>query len=379
VSTAPVRVAAVASRRDLRGFIELPWRLYHGDPYWVPPLRSQVRSLLSRRHPFYADGAADRELFLAYRGKRVVGRIAAIENRAHNAFHSDRWGFFGFFECEDDPAAAAALVDAAAVWLADRGLEAVLGPVSPSTNYECGLLIQGFDSPPTVMMPYNPRRYGDLLEGAGLTKAKDLYAFQSPVHPRSLARLERLAERSRDREPAMQTRAVELRHFAAELESIREIYNRAWERNWGFVPASEAEFEWLAREIRPLVDAPLLRLAFIGDDPAGFLLALPDVNPALAVLNGSMLNPYRLLRATLLGRRRVGLRLLTLGVKEQYRMRGIEGVLFFEGLQASLDRGYRWCEYSWILEDNELAKRTVRLMDAELSKVYRIYSRPIGG
>ncbi len=377
MSELPLRVVPVTSGRGLRSFVALPWRLYAGDPCWVPPLRKQVRGLLDRRHPFYAGGNADRELFLAYRGGRVVGRVAAVLNRAHNRYHDDRWGFFGFFECEDDAGAADALVAAAGDWLREQGCDRVVGPASPSTNYECGLLVEGFDSPPTVMMTYNPPRYAELLESAGLAKIKDLYAYQSPVHPKSLERLRRVTERAQRREPELRTRAVNLKDFESEIAIIREIYNAAWQDNWGFVPASETEFEWLARDLKPLVDPPLLRIAFMGDAPAGFLLALPDVNPALAVLDGSLINPLRLLRATLLGRRRVGLRLITMGVKDEFRLRGIEGVMFYEGLDAALQRGYSWCEYSWILEDNELAKRTVRLMDAAHTKTYRMYSKTL--
>ena len=377
MSAAPLQVAPVRSRADLRRFVDLPWRLYAGDPCWVPPLKSQVRGLLDRKHPFYADGAADREVFLAWRGKRVVGRIAAIVNRAHNAFHEDRWGFFGFFECEDDAVAAAELLAAAADWVKAKGCDTLVGPASPSTNYECGLLTAGFDTPPTVMMTYNPPGYQSLIENAGFAKAKDLLAFSSPVHPKSLERLQRFTEKARKREPSLVTRPVVLSEFRREVGIIREIYSKAWERNWGFVPPSEAEFDWLARDLKPLVDPELLRLAFIDGVPAGFLLALPDVNPALAVLDGSLLNPIRLVRAQLIGRRRAGLRLITMGVKAEFRLRGVEAVMFCEGLQAALDRGYRSCEYSWILEDNELAKRTVRLMDAELSKVYRMYGKAL--
>ena len=377
MSAAPLQVAPVRSRADLRRFVDLPWRLYAGDPCWVPPLKSQVRGLLDRKHPFYADGAGDREVFLAWRGKRVVGRIAAIVNRAHNAFHEDRWGFFGFFECEDDAVAAAELLAAAADWVKAKGCDTLVGPANPSTNYECGLLTAGFDTPPTVMMTYNPPGYQSLIENAGFAKAKDLLAFSSPVHPKSLERLQRFTEKARKREPSLVTRPVVLSEFRREVEIIRGIYSKAWERNWGFVPPSEAEFDWLARDLKPLVDPELLRLAFIDGVPAGFLLALPDVNPALAVLDGSLLNPIRLVRAQLIGRRRAGLRLITMGVKAEFRLRGVEAVMFCEGLQAALDRGYRSCEYSWILEDNELAKRTVRLMDAELSKVYRMYGKAL--
>ncbi len=365
------------SAGDLSRFVALPWRLYAGDPCWVPPLKRQVKGYLDTRHPFYAGGAAESELFLAWRDGRVVGRIAAIVNRAHNAYHGDRWGFFGFFECEDDAGATAALVAAAADWVRQRGCDTLIGPASPSTNYECGLLVEGFDTPPAVMMTYNPPRYAELLEGAGFTKAKDLYAYSSAVHDGSLERLRRFVERDRRREPGLATRSVNLKRFTEEVGIVREIYNAAWEKNWGFVPASEDEFTWLAKDLKPLVDPVLLRIAFFDAKPAGFLLALPDVNPALAVLNGSLLNPIRLLRAQMIGRRREGLRLITMGVKAEYRLRGVEALMFYEGLEAALERGYRTCEYSWILEDNELTKRTVRLMDARLSKVYRMYARPL--
>ena len=193
MSTAPLRITVVRSQADVRRFVDLPWRLYAGDPCWVPPLKKQVRGCLDPKHPFYADGAADREMFLAWRGARVVGRIAAIFNRAHNAYHQDRLGFFGFFECEDDPEAAAALVAATADWVKAHGCDALAGPMNPSTNYEAGLLIKGFDTPPCVMMTYNPPRYAEMLEGTGLAKVKDLFAYQSPVHPKSLERLEKFA------------------------------------------------------------------------------------------------------------------------------------------------------------------------------------------
>jgi hypothetical protein len=377
VSAAPLRVTVADTRADLHRFVALPWRLYAADPCWVPPLRKQVLGYLNLKHPFYAGGAAEREMFLAWRGARVVGRIVGIVNRAYNAFHHDRTGFFGFFECEDDLEAANALVATAGEWVKGHACDSLAGPVNPSTNYEAGLLVKGFDTPPSVMMTYNPPRYAEMLEGAGLVTAKDLYAYESGVHAKSLERLAKFAERTRKREPQLSERPVILKQIVSEVAMVRQIYNSAWENNWGFVPASEAEFDWLAHELKPLVDPPLARIAFMDGEPAGFLLALPNVNPALAVLNGSMANPLRVMRAMMIGRRREALRLIIMGVKEQYRMRGIEGVMFYEGLKAALDRGYTSCEYSWILEDNELTKRTVRLMDAEHMKTYRIYSKPL--
>jgi len=375
MSAQQLRVTVATSSADLKRFVDLAWRLYAGDPCWVPPLKKQVLGYLDVKHPFYANGAAEREVFLAWRGTRVVGRIAAIVNRAYNAFHGDRTGFFGFFECEDDPDAAAELLRTAGAWVKTRGCDTLAGPVNPSTNYEAGLLVHGFDSPPSVMMTYNPPRYVELLEATGLTKAKDLYAYESGVHAKSLERLAKFAERTRKREPQFSERPVIVKQMVSEVALIRGIYNSAWEKNWGFVPTSEVEFDWLAKELKPLVDPPLARIAFMDGEPAGFLLAIPNVNPALAVLNGSMANPIRVLRAMMIGRRREALRVIIMGVKEQYRLRGIEGVLFYEGLKVALDHGYKSCEYSWILEDNELTKRTVRLMDGVHTKTYRIYSK----
>jgi GNAT superfamily N-acetyltransferase len=379
---AAVEIRPVRNRAELAAFIDLPWHLYRDDPNWVPPLKSSVRELLDpARHPFYGGGsAAQRELFLAWDGRRPVGRVAAILNHAHNRFHRENVGFFGFFECEDRQDVASGLLRAACEWLSRFGLSAVRGPVNPSTNYESGLLVKGFDGPPVIMMTYNPPYYERLLEAFGLGKVKDLYAYWSPVHGGHLERLERANERVRRREPGLTTRGANLKDFRNEVGTVQEIYNSAWEKNWGFIPMSEGEIEWMARELKPLVQADLLRFAHMDGEPAGFLLALPDWNPVLARLDGSpWKHPLRVARIMMTAKpeRMQGLRLITMGVKEKFRKRGIEGVLFAEGLRTALNIGYEWCEYSWILEDNELAKRTVRVMDAELYRIYRIYEKPL--
>jgi len=377
-----VEIRPVRSRAELAAFIELPWGIYRDDPNWVPPLRASVRELLDPgRHPFYGGGeAAQRELYVAWEDGRPVGRVAAILNHAHNRFHGENVGFFGFFECVDRQEVASGLLRAACEWLARFGATAVRGPMNPSTNYECGLLVKGFDSPPVLMMTYNPPYYERLVEGFGFSKVKDLYAYWSPVHGAHLDRLERVTDRVRRREPSLSTRAGDLKNFRREVDLVHEIYNDAWEKNWGFVPMSDGEIEWLARELKPLVVPELLRFAFWDGEPVGFLLAVPDWNPVLRELDGSpWRHPLKTLRllTTARPRKMEGLRLITMGVRQGYRKRGIEGVLFCEALRAALDVGYRWCEYSWILEDNELTKRTVRLMDAELYKVYRVYERPV--
>ena len=281
-------VHAVRGRRELAEFVNLPWRLYGGDPNWIAPLKASVRAMLDqRRHPFYAGGKdAEIELFLARDGREVVGRVAAIVYHRHNQFHHENVAFFGFFESVDSPAVAAELLGVVESWARERGATAVRGPANPSQNYECGLLIEGFDRPPVLMMTYNPPSYVGLVEGAGYAKAKDLYAYISQVHGASLERLERLADRTRRRNPALSTRGANLKDFAGEVRLAKEIYNAAWEDNWGFVPVTDAEFDWLAKELKPIVLPELVRFAFIDGEPVGLLLCLPDWNPVMGDLDG---------------------------------------------------------------------------------------------
>jgi len=332
-------------------------------------------------HPFFAGGReAELELFLAWDGPDVVGRVAAILNHTHNRVHEENVVFFGFFESIDRPDVARNLLAAVEKWAAGHGATAVRGPMNPSTNYECGLLIEGFGRPPALMMTYNPPSYPRLIEGSGYAKVKDLHAYISPVHGASLKRLQRLADRTRERNPTLTTRGADLSNFEGEVQLVQEIYNSAWEKNWGFVPMSDVEIGWLAKELKPLVQPDLLRFALDDGQPVGFLLVMPDWNPVLADIDGSpWRHPFKTLHHVLKSKPETmeGIRLFTLGVKQEHRKRGIEGILIGEGLQKSLEIGYRWCEYSWILEDNEVTKRTVRLMDGELYKIYRIYEKPV--
>jgi GNAT superfamily N-acetyltransferase len=356
--------------------------LYRDDPVWVPPLRSSVRHMLDQRHhPFYSGGSeAEAELFLYWEGRDVVGRVAAIVNHAHNRFQNENVAFFGFFESIQRPDVARELLAAAEAWAAERGVDAVRGPMNPSTNYECAMLVEGFTRPPVLMMTYNPPYYPRFVEGAGYKAVKDLYAYISPVHGTSLDRLEKLAERTRRRNPGLTTREVDLKDFAAEVRKVKEIYNDAWTENWGFVPMSDAEIDWLGKELKDLVLPGLTRFALVDDHPVGFLLCVPDWNPVMGDLDGSPIrHPLRTLKHLVSTRPGTleGLRLILLGVRPAFRNRGIEGILLGEGLRIAVDTGYQWCEYSWILEENELTKRLVRLMDGEKYKTYRVYEKEL--
>jgi GNAT superfamily N-acetyltransferase len=371
---AAVRAEPVRTRADRRAFVELPFRLYRDDPHWVPPLRRDVRELIDpARHPFHRHATV--ELFLARDGAgRVVGRVAAVHNERHLAIHGDGVGFFGLFESERDPAVAAALLDAAGAWLAARGLSAVRGPMSFSLNEECGLLVRGFDGPPRVMMPYNPPWYADLLEGWGLRRAKDLLAYWRGhgAVPERLARAaDVLAERHR-----ITVRPMNMRRFAEEVDRVRALYNAAWEANWGHVPMTEEELTYMAKQLRPVVDPDLVVFAEVRGEPAGFAIALPDLNVALARMNGRLL-PFGWAKALWYGRRIDTLRVLTLGVLEPYRRTGAAELMYLHLLREAPRKGITKGEFSWVLEENTAMRAAIEKLGAEPYRTYRLYEAPL--
>jgi GNAT superfamily N-acetyltransferase len=379
-ATAPVEVAAVRTRTDLARFIDLPWRIYRAEPgsKWIPPLRLMVRDTLDiRKNPFWRN--ADRELFLVLRDGEVVGRIAAIENRAHNDFHSDRVGFFGFLECFDDPEAAAALFDAAERWLRDRGLDTMRGPISPSTNHECGLLVQGFRWEPTFLTPWNPRYYAQLCEGAGLAKSKDLLAYFIPMaSPRFSLPESYQAHASRALERSGLTfRDMDLDDYATEIERWWEVYNTAWERNWGFVPMTKEEFLFMGKELKPLI---LRQFAFVAEkdgEIAGFMLVIPDYNQIFKRIPSGRLLPTGIFKL-LLGKSRLRSgRTILLGIRPEYRGRSIYELFVHEAVRRGREYGAVGAEASWILEDNDQMNRPLVRMGVKAYRRWRIYDRPI--
>lgn len=363
-------IETVSDRRRLREFLRLPWKLYAGDPYWVPPLLADQRKLLDpRRHPFYRN--ARRELFLARRGGEVCGRVAAIVDELHNQTHGDRTGFFGFFECVDDPAVAAALLGAARQWVQQHAKASLRGPVNPSLNYESGLLVDGFHTSPTLLMPHNPPYYARLLESCGFQKSRDMYtywldrSFQLPEKVRRIA--QRVVERGRFR-----VRSAEMKHFQREVDSIRAIYNAAWRRLWGFVPMTDEEFAVMARSLKPIVLPEFVLLAEVDGRAVGFLLALPDVNQVLKRLDGHLL-PFGFLKL-LFGLRRIDvLRVPIMGFLPEHQKVGAAAVMYLELARRALAQGYQGLEMSWILEDNTMMNRAAEMLGARRRKTYRIY------
>jgi len=376
-----IEILPVRGRRDLARFLALPWSIYDRAAHsqWAPPLRASVKDGLDARgNPFYLE--AERELFLAYRDGRPVGRVAAVHNRRHNDFHGDRVGFFGFFESVDDVQVARALIDGATAWLTARGLDTIRGPMSPSTNHECGLLVEGLDAPSSFMTPWNPPYYEGLLESTGLVKAKDLLGFLIPIRDglplegRSGRALERIRERA-----GLRFRSIDPARFADEAALAWDVYNEAWEKNWGFVPMSRAEFDHMAKMLRFLLPRGFACFAEAGDETVGFAMGLPDYNVTLKRNPGGRLFPFGL--AMLLrdkGRLRTG-RCMLLGVKAAYRNRGVHLLLADELMRQGHRAGIRTAEASWVLEDNVELTAFMEQLGVAPTRRWRLYERPLGG
>ncbi|MEV6776832.1 N-acetyltransferase [Streptomyces syringium] len=372
-----VDVSLVAGRKAITEFIRLPVDLYREDPFWVAPLEFERRQFLDRRrNPFFAYG--DVRLFLARRGERVTGRIAAVRNPRYESFQGKRHGFFGLFECADDVETARALFDAVGRWLGGFGLETLLGPMSFSTNDECGTLISGFDSAPTVLMPHNPPYYSRLYTRCEFAKAMDLWTWRRDVTapPHFLLDQAERASRAHD----IVVRPADLRRLDAELSLIMGIYNSAWQANWGAVPLTPAEATHLAGRLRPVLRTELVLIAECGGVPAAFLLVVPDANEALAAARGRLTHwglPIGLARLTRAARHIEGLRVIGFGVLEEYRRLGLDAVLLAQAWRNALRLGYQRAEGSWVLEENVRLNRMADMLGAERHKTYRIYQRPL--
>lgn len=368
-----ITVREVATKRDLQKFIRLPWMIYKGIEQWVPPLLSEEKKLFDpEHHPFYKHSKV--KLFLAEKNGNPVGRIAGIVNFKHNEFHNDRVGFFGFFECINDQEVASALFDKVAEFLRSQDRDTIRGPMNFSTNETCGLLIEGYELPPFVMMPYNPPYYKELIERYGFSKAKDLYAYCITRESVSQS-IFRLAEGIKQR-TGVTLRAFNKRNFLEEVERIREIYNSAWEKNWGFVPMTDEEFYYMADQMKRIVDPRLCIIGEYKDKPVGFMLNLPNINILLKKMNGRLF-PFGVF-IWLFGLRKIKeIRTITFGIIKEFRRRGID-ILFYSRLyELSQEMGLEIGEFSWILEDNYLMCRGLERANAKRYKTYRIFDYPL--
>lgn len=377
-----LQLKRIETKADWADFIDLPWDIYGSDPNWVPPLKIAVKDLLDvNKNPFFRH--AYMYPLVAYRDGKRVGRIVGVVDDNHNRCHEEKTAFFGFFECVNDQKVAHKMLDEIAKWAKGRGMNTLRGPMNPSTNHECGLLVEGFNAPPSVMMTYNPPYYAKLLENWGLGKSKDLYAYdidgrRASPSEKLLAQAERLKQGGR-----VTFRPVNTRDFEREVDLILDIYNDAWEKNWGFVPMDKEEFRHMAKDMKAILDPELLLIAEVRGEPAAFGLALPDVNQAIAKVRDGKLLPtgiFKLLWNTKgPGRRKTinRMRILTLGIRKAYRNYALGPLLYAEYFKRGPASGYQVGEASWILEDNKPMNSALAHMCGERTKVYRIYDRPL--
>ena len=346
----------------------------------MPPLlRLQDELFSPKKNAFFEH--ADVQLFLARRDAVVVGRISAHIDHEHNRYHDERTGFFGFFETENDPTVAGTLLGSAERWLRERGMERVRGPMNFSINGEIGFLVEGFDSPPVVMMPYTHAYYLNLTESYGYAKAKDLYAWRWQAQPVPEGSPAKMAAELRGR-PEVKVRRANMKRFAAEVRTILELYNDSFRANWGFVPATAAEADQMARDLKLVANPRVAPIVEISGQPAGVALAIPNLNQAIRDLNGRLF-PFGFIK--LLWRLKVRSpgsgRLIILGVKKEFRTRRYAGLAYLlcdEIYHGAIECGFKWAEFSWTLEDNNLINNLIEKVGAERYKRYRLYEKALG-
>lgn len=358
--------------KGINDFIEFPFRLYSKDPYYSPPLRRELKKDFSECNPFFRHARV--RFFVVKKDGYTAGRIVSIINKRHIQFHNEKAGFFGFFECINDFEVARLLLDTVKRDLIDNGMAMMRGPMNFSTNEECGFLIEGFEYPPLLMTPYNPPYYNDFMERYGMVKAKDLYAFIHDVRdrlPEKILRVAAVAEKK-----GITVRPVKKARFNEEMLIFKEVYNSAWERNWGFIPLTDEELYYLGSKLKNIVVPHLTLIAEEEGVPVGFMGLLPDFNLVLRMIKGR-LTPVTILKALYYSKMIKDLRLLLLGIKKEYRHRGVDALLFREGFKAVRKGGYKRVEFSWILEDNTPVQRLVEMIGSRLYKRYRIYEQLI--
>jgi len=370
-----MKVVKVDTKKHFKEFVHFPWKIYSKNSPWVPPLISSIINILSGdKNPFWWH--AKRQLFLAYNdSNNVIGRIMAIIDYNYISFQKNKCGFFGFFECFDDSAAARALFSVAENWLKEQGMYKMMGPMNPSTNDECGFLMEGFEISPSLMMSYTPQYYLRLAEQSGLRKVKELYAYDMDVADDSrVPRLEKAVAIAKRKLPTLKVETIrENASFEKYLKAIISVYNRAWEKNWGFVPWSDEEFVEIASKLKMFMDPDMVIMATVADVPIGVLISLPDYNQVLKKLDGKLL-PFGILKFLHYRKKIDSLRLMIMGVLEEYRRKGIEAAMYEKGLKNAIKNGYKHCELSWILDDNIMTQRTVEMMNGKVYKKYAVYS-----
>lgn len=378
IAAADVTVTPVTSAADKKAFILFQYEIYKNEPHFVPPLVMERELVLDpKKNPWFQFGTM--QLYLARRGGKVVGRIAAIDDPRYNEFHGTRVGWFGFFECIDDAGVAKALFDAAELWVKGRGHSEILGPASPSSNNEWGFLLEGFEHDPAILMPWTPKYYLSLAEAGGYTKSKDLFAWRIDITGEIPPKIARVAEKVKEREGIVM-RPANMKEWDREVRIIKDIYNSAWEKNWGFVPMTDAEFDQLGKDLKMILNTDLVLFAEVNKEPVAFCITVPDANQAIKKANGRLTTfglPIGLVKMMLELKRIKNGRLIALGIKKEFRKRGLDSVLMKETFDVGKRLGWTGGEIGWTLEDNDMVNRPIELFGSKLYKKYRVYGKPL--
>ncbi|OGO16657.1 MAG: hypothetical protein A2Z14_09915 [Chloroflexi bacterium RBG_16_48_8] len=376
-------ISTVENKDDLMTFITFPWKVYKDNPYWVPPLISEREAFLDVNHnPFFQHAKA--KYFLARRNGEIVGTVAAFTNDLYNEFQETNVGFFGFFEVLEDREAAETLLDTAVDWVRKAGHDSIIGPAQFSTNDEVGLLIDGFEDLPRILMTYNPPRYQSYIEGAGFQKAMDLWAYALDIarfREHMPEKLIRVTEKVRERKNFI-VRKIRMKEFSQEVDRIKPIYNKSWERNWGFVPMTDAEFDKLAKDLKPLLDPNVVIIVEQDGEAIGFGLSLPDLCQPLRLAyprpgKNEMLTTVKLAWHWKVRHQVDWLRVFALGVLPEYRGTGVDALMYIETAKEAIKRGYKWAEMSWILENNDMMNRSIKMLGGKVYKTYRMYEKQV--
>jgi GNAT superfamily N-acetyltransferase len=370
-------IETVTRRRQLNAFIEVPWAIYRDDPNWVPPLLFEQKQRLTSKNPFFEH--ARWQAWTARHNGRAIGRVSAQIDRLYQERHGRKVGYFGMLEAADDAGLFSALLRTAEEWLRDQGMQQVCGPFNLSVNEECGLLVDGFDTPPSIMMGHARPYYARQIEAAGYAKAKDLLAYRIAPDFDTPRIMTRLAEKAAQQ---VRVRSLRRKQLRQELEILRDIFNDAWFNNWGFVPFTEAEFADIGELLTLLIDDDFVQIAEIEDRPVAMMVVLPNINEIIRDLNGRLL-PFGWLR--LLWRLKIryptSARVPLMGVRREYHHTWLGPALAFMVIDASrqgvLRRGIRDVEMSWILEDNDAMRNIIETLGGRAYKRYRIYERQL--
>lgn len=368
-------VTLVTTKEERKQFLEFPYSHYEGDEHWIPPLRMEQKKLIDKeKNAFYNNGNI--AMFLAEQNGKVCGRIAAIEDHRFNEFHDSNIGFFGFFECIDDESVAKLLFKVATDWLAEKGYDDILGPSNPSMMDEIGILIDGFQFDPGIMMPYHKPYYDKLIKSAGLEKEMDMFAFRVTQETVSFDRMYRAEEIVKRRYPRLRIREVDLKNIEEEVETVRKIFNEAWKDNWGFIPLTKEELAATANDFKMILDPKVAHIAEIGGEPIAFSIALPDLNQVLKKMDGKLF-PFGIFKLLWHKRNINQIRTALMGVMPQYQGKGIDALLHKEAILNGREVGYKSSELSWVLETNTNMIRVAERLGAKIEKTYRMYRKEL--